>query len=321
MPRRSLRTRLLSFVFFGSAAIGPVGAAGPAPRFDWPDGLVMDVSIRIDGSRTDGTAVTASWDVQGTSRWSVRRDGGRSFIERPAFGGWEGKQPPSGGVLPFRLVEFVPRLVVGRDGSFFGVEGIDAERARIVAAFPELRAGDPMIKALVEASTRDEGLRAVAEDFWTTFVGLWLMAGAEVHDGYAFANRARVPQLGGGELDIRGVASLESMSDCVRGGVKRRCATLRFVSSVDQDQFKALAQKLVDTAGGPELRWLAFDQRKELTVIAELDTLIPHRATIRSESLMEVEYEGQRDKRLETTKKEYRFEHVAPVAPAGTSAN
>lgn len=312
---------LLATTLLALATLTPAQGAGPAPRFDWPDGLVMEVSVRIEGGRRDGKAETASWDLRGSSRWTVRRDGGRTFVSRSAFSGWDGKQPPAGGDLTNRLVEYVPRLVVGKDGEFLGIEGTDAERARIVASFPDLRSEDAIVRALAEASVRDDALQSMTEDLWSVLVGIWLQAGPAIHEGYRFSTRVSVPQFGGAELDIRGVASLESTAECVRGGKTRRCATLKFRSSADQEQVKAILEQVIDPTGKAGIRWIGFDQVREFLLVAELDTLVPHRMTIRSQSLIEAEFEGQREKLVESTTKEYRVAHVAPAPPPATSAD
>lgn len=314
MPRRELRTRFLSFLVLGAAAIGPVAAAGPAPHFEWPDGLVMDVSIRIHGSRVADAETLSSWDARGSSRWSVRRDGGRTLVERTPFSGWDGTQPPGVGAFPFRTVDHLPTLVVGADGTFLGVEGLDAARERIRAAVPELAKAPPGVRAVFDNAIADAGLRAMAGDFWSALVAAWLMAGPKVHEGYAFTQRTPVPQLGGGELDLHGKIELLQTSPCERGGVSRTCGTFRIASSADQGQVGALLETLLASAAGQGFRVVGFDQRMESTVVAELDGLVPHRMTVRQQSSLEAEQDGERGKVTETSTKEYAFGHAAAKA-------
>ena len=314
MPR-SLRASITAVVLLPALAGGVAAAESPVPRFDWPDGLAMDVGFRIQGSRIDDEQPPLTWDVSSSSRWSVRRDGGRTFVDRTAPGEWKGKAGPPGNNLPFRIVEHIPRLVVAKDGSFLGVEGHDAARAGILESVPELRGGDALVRTLGETAIRDEGLRAIAEDFWGILIGAWLTAGERLGEGHDFSTRSAVPQLGGGELDIRVRVRLESVADCNRGGVTRSCGTFVMRSAADPEQVQGLLSRALTGAGAPKLRWTAFEQRNEMTVVAEVDTLVPHRATLLRESLVEVEYEGQKERRKETVSKEYTFAHVTKVSP------
>jgi hypothetical protein len=311
MSRRSLLTRLLLSVSL-TATIGAAAAEGPAPRFDWPDGLVMDASARIHGARTAGAETLSSWDAQGTSRWSVRRDGGRTFIERAPFSGWDGTQPPANAALPFRVVDHVPTLVIGRDGTFLGAEGLEAARGRIRGSLPGLADTPPGIRSVIDAALADPGLRAMTGDFWSMLIGAWLMAGAEVHEGFEFTQRTAVPQLGGGELDLRGKIELQGISDCARGGVTRRCGTFHILSSADQAQVRALLEKLLASTVGQGFRFVGFEQQMESTVVAELDGLVPHRMTLRQQSSIEAEQDGERQKVTEVSSKDYVFTHTAP---------
>lgn len=178
-----------------------------------------------------------------------------------------------------------PGVVVGRDGRFVDVAGLDEFRQRVhrVVAERYPADGDPRLSPLMEMLTSETYVRNAAETEWRLIVAT--VAGRQFVPGrvYRFAGRQPATWLPGApEVLLQTEMMLRETSDCERAGRPRTCAEFEMRWRADPDDVERLIAELAEqVAVGPDIpRFEHLAMENVLVLVTEPDGLYPHRYEI-----------------------------------------
>ena len=165
-----------------------------------------------------------------------------------------------------RIADLVPIVRVSKAGEFLGIEGVPAAAERVRKLLPK-----DMPPALVSSLTAEAGMTAMQRDFWLLLVQVW--DGFEPQDGKVttLTNKTKVPQLGGGDLDLHIEMRKTGPVACDGSATAKDCVEFRMVSRPD----KAQIEKILGSAGLP-IR--AYDMSQEVRIVSDPKTLLPRKA-------------------------------------------
>ncbi|HEV8241861.1 MAG TPA: hypothetical protein VGS57_21030 [Thermoanaerobaculia bacterium] len=285
------RLGLVSTVACATATL-PLLAAAPAPtklRFAWPETVKARVSYTSDRTRVMQNGGTSTTHTVTAYDLNVSRRGDQIVIARRlsetprepkppgVFKGPDGKPLPSLDPLQALIdgvAERIPVLVVDGGGNLVKVEGTDpirAELEKILASAPLPRQQRQTVRAIFT----DAGLAAIAKQQWSVWVGFW--NGLALEPGRPLTQRRR-GKFPGTEyvVDLVVEARLAGKVACDASDTARRCVELHMVSRPDTEDVARTIERLnlSATAG---VRNLTMEQ--SFVVVAEPDTLLPHRCT------------------------------------------
>jgi hypothetical protein len=188
--------------------------------------------------------------------------------------------------------------VVGRDGTYLRTEGLERAVELLGADDEESR-----------ASTRLALERIAALD-WELLVGAW--AGRSLRPGQPFSYQfpAAVPLLPGvaALLDVEG--ALAGRVPCEEGEVAARCVELTWRASPGPRARAAAVDRIQGSRedGAPPLALEGLQAAMEARLVAEPDTLLPHRLLVREELRLAVRQPGgDVEETVDRSEDRYRF--------------
>ena len=281
-------------------------------RFAWPDGASAKVQARSEGRRVMmGKELT--WNMSSDFTMQIRRDGDRLVVSRKDFSGWKGTFPPSFGGGADRYIDMVPTFIVSADGAFVEIEGHETARKLMNQSVEQSGGLDAASRKVFEIMSSDSALRAMASDYWSTLIPLWQDVELDPEAAYEFRNATRVPQLGGGELDIVGTVRFVKEAPCGSApGAERRCVHFRGDSSADKAQVVKLVQALMKGATGGNPVITDWDQGIKVDIVVDKATMLPQQLTISRSHTLAVTTQGRTERGSEEITKAYTFTWLLP---------
>jgi hypothetical protein len=293
---RAVPAALALLACAGPSREAAAGAAGPgavALRFAWPAGFQTRVLLRHEARRSGRAPAHAVVrhlivaETRGKEIWIFNRD-------------TEGEGDEPGLDVNLRIGEAVIQ-VVAPDGTFLRAEGLDEALAFLPGADDAGREGAR--KALA---------RLAAED-WELTAGAW--QGRRLEEGAAVGKQVEgsVPLLPGlvAPLDVE--LLLQGRVPCEEGEAEARCVQLSYRAEPAASEKRALLRKmgaaLANGMGDSEVPVLQdFSASRSATLVAEPDTLVPHRLSVREEMALRLRLPGGDLREVEErTRDEYRF--------------
>lgn len=250
-------------VAMGAAAAVAEGA-GISPRFAWPE--------KIEGRRVERRQGRAAEEQASRAALRVERRGAETWLfakpEAPE------QQAEPAGAEP---EEAPPPLVLGADGRFVRLDGLDA-LAEQDAAF---QVGLAASKAEAEAARKEARekvgrLAADAREQWSYQGEAWLGRALEIGRPQETTGRVPVSAVPGLEVEQRVVLSARKWVSCAPGGLDRRCLELTLKADAGPDAFR----KGLVAAGGKAAK--GFEDGSlavEVTLVTDPETLLPWRYT------------------------------------------
>jgi len=291
MRRATLCIALVTFISL--AAVPTQGAV----KFAWPAAATADVQVEIEGER-GGTA----WKATTSYKLTVESSGDVIRITRGETAPWTGKGV--GAVLD-RIVDVVPAIRVSRTGEFLGIEGAALATTRAKKVLPR-----DMPEAAIASLTSEAGLTAMQKDFWMMLVQGWTVLDPEEGEVVTLTNTTKVPQLGGGSLDLLLEARRSAPKSCDGSDNANRCVEFLLVSRPDKAQVEELL-------AGVDIPLRAYDMQQEAHVLADPNTLLPYRAVLFRSMEMAEKAKGSVVQSEEATRTyTFRWTVADPVAPA-----
>jgi hypothetical protein len=271
-----------------STSSGAEGGASPGDgvnlRFAWPQGFTVQVSSTI--SEAEGGQPPERKE----RRYQMRLEGTgeeRKLVTdlvTGAAGPAEGQPPPS------------PTLVLGPAGELKRVEGIEQaltemfKDAESQGIRPEQR--DQLAKLVGEA------LEQSARDRWGELMGKW--NGLTLKPGKVLERTSRMTlPFFGNSVNMRERLSLKEHVPCTEGGTERRCVRLVLDASLDPTGNERAGVELIQRmkeftkansglpeSAMPEMKVTKLQIDSSFELIAEPQTLIPHRLREKSGSVI-----------------------------------
>lgn len=270
-------------------AIAATFRESPQPRapkvrvdltFDWPRRL----EARTDYySRKDKG--TESFELRASGRMTVQPHGAdrllvRSHVTRhrltPAV-----RDPGKAQYLQRLLAEAmtgVPDYVITTGGDFVQVENLGAYHRRIEHALLQGLPGGPgaaraKAQQLVLSA---EVLAASMEDEWNSAVGAWAGGSYVPGETYAFTTQYRAPALGDDVFPMSVTQRLSGRVPCHARTRTRTCVRLVQTSRVAGPAFTKATHRVVSRAVGGDAEVENVEVVKELVVVTDPETLLPH---------------------------------------------
>jgi len=248
-------------------------------RFAWPETAKARVSYTSSRTRVLQNGATTTSNSVATYDLNVSRRGEQIVVARRLSQTPPADGKPLPGFDPLQglidgVAERIPVLVVDADGNLLKVEGTDPIRGELekILATSALPASQ---KETVRGIFTDVALAAIAKQQWSVWVGFW--NGLTLEPGRALTQRRR-GKFPGTEyvVDLVVEARLAGRVPCDAKDATQRCVELHMVSRPDTEDVARTIERLnlSATAG---IRNLTMEQ--SFVVIAEPDTLLPHRCT------------------------------------------
>lgn len=249
-------------------------------RFAWPERVSAQVSALdlTESSNADGSAPRRGESYQELRMESAPDDEQGHAVRFVVVGRTrsrsQGFAPELGGVRPV--------VVLGADGAVRRVVGADLMRDRMLEL---VHAGeiDPETRMHVEPNLTNEAQLATAQSHWDWVTHVW--NGRQMRCGEPVRERARIPAIGlsAGALDAEVTLVYEDQGECP-GAAGHTCVALRAVQEADPSQVAAALRARL--AGSPgQLRSGAIT--RTVTVIAEPETLLPHRVVFEEQQRLD----------------------------------
>jgi hypothetical protein len=235
-------------------------SAGVALRFAWPERLEGRRVEKRQGRSASEVALRSALRIErrGEERWLIA-----SASEEEARAAAEAGEEPE------------PPVVVGADGRFARLEGLDAMAER-EASF---QVGLAASKAEAEAARREARervgrLAADAREQWSYQVEAWLGRTLELGKVLETTGRAPIAAVPGLEVEQRVSLAARRWVSCAPGGLDRRCLELTLKADAGPEAFrKGLAASGAKAAKGFEDGRLTV----EVVLVTDPETLIPWR--------------------------------------------
>ncbi|MGA9520128.1 MAG: hypothetical protein WBV82_01610 [Myxococcaceae bacterium] len=258
----------------------PAPAKAPEPpnpevvalHFGWKPGMKATVETRnerVNGPRTQETTVRASLVVQQVA------DG--LALTSPEVEVEGGVELP--GMKDLTAAAAKAHLIVDADGKPVRVEGIE-ELKQAVDAFLAATPAPPAAVESLKASMSRQAIEAKEFDSWNQLVGFW--NGGELKLGATYELPPQPTQAANGatfEMSMRYGA--KERVPCTEGSTESRCVLLEAVSTPEPKSLEvamsAFLGPLLQSLVAQRIESSGMSMSTTFTVIAEPDTLVPHR--------------------------------------------
>lgn len=257
----------------------PCDAPPVTLRFAWPDEVRADVRglDLTESANSDGSGPMRGESHQDLRMESSPDEGGhavRFVVVGQNRTRSQGFAPDLDGVRPV--------VVLARDGSVYRVWGVDQMRERMMELVGQGRL-DEDDRSHIEPSLTPEAQLATARSHWNWVTHAW--NGRTMRCGEPIRERARIPALGlsAGAIDADVTLVYEEQGECP-GAPERTCVALRAVQEADPSQVAAALRLRLGRSPG-QLRGGAIS--RTISVVAEPDTLLPHRVVFEEEQRLD----------------------------------
>lgn len=258
--------------------------AQPQPTFAWPDGLVLDVTFSVAGTRVRGgttqqthstTRYKLTVEVDDEGRRTIRRDKLPSLPspldELPVDD--DGERVPhfqEVQELIDDLGSYVPAFVVDRHGTFVAAEGLDQTLARRDLIL-DRSAAPPLLRLRLEALLSEEAAELRVADEWKMMVESWLQhdwsAGGEFEqERYGQVNETLPP------VTIQVIFRHIGSVPCGPADAAKSCIALEAISQPDPEEVEEILRRtrvhdVTDLQG--------FTLENRIYVEARPETMVP----------------------------------------------
>jgi hypothetical protein len=186
----------------------------------------------------------------------------------------------------------IPDYVVSRDGEFIRVANLPAYQRRIENALVSSLPADAMdqkdrILALLKPGLTEKFLAASATNEWNKTIGGWVGSSYVPGQTYRFNETYYSPPLGDTPFVMSVSRRISGFASC--NSSKQGCVTLLQTATVSGDNFRLAMKRFLEKALGHEVRLKQISVIKNMEIIAEPDTLIPHRLYSSEETTVVIE--------------------------------
>ena len=196
------------------------------------------------------------------------------------------------GKLLKQITTEIPDYVINSEGEFVRVDNLSAYQQRIemavVSEIPTDAKGDEAeILAIVRPSLSEQFLAATVTDEWNKTVGSWVSSSYAMGETYYFKEEYYAPSLADVPFAMDVSRQIAGFAPC--SGNDAYCVKLIYIATVSGEDIRsAMARFLERTIGEPvNVKQVSIVRKRE--IIAEPDTLIPHRSRSTEETIVVIE--------------------------------
>lgn len=244
-------------------------------KFAWPDGAIARVDVRSEGKQVK-PGKTESWDMSCDFTMHLKRNKDHLVVSRHSPSAWKGTFAPVLAAGAEQFIHLVPTLIVTTDGTFVGIEGHETARKLMVQAIERSGGLNNMQRSLYEMMSSDASLEAMAQDHWAALTVVWKLIELDPDATYEFESVAAIPQLGGGELNLKGMVKFVKETPCESARNDQRCVHLYSESGGDKAQVRKIIQSLLQKQSAAPVAVTDWDQRIKVAIVVEKKTMLPH---------------------------------------------
>lgn len=266
--------RLTVLVIVAITLASSLYAQADTLRFAWPDGAAAKVHVRSEGRQVISESKTNTWNMYCDFTMHLKRINDRIVVSRNDYSGWKGTLAPPLGAGAEQFVDMVPTTIVTEGGTFVGIEGYDTARKLMAQVLEQSGGLTRMDRNWFETISSNASLEAMARDHWSAFV-IWRVVELEPGASYKFRSVAKVPQLGGGEIDINGTVKFVKEAPCESARNDQRCIHLHSESGGDKAQVRKIIQSHLQQADPNPTTVSDWDQHVNVDVVFEKKTMLP----------------------------------------------
>lgn len=289
-------------------------------KFAWPDGASAKVQVRSEGKRVSPSKIT-TWDMSLNFAMHLKRINDRIVVSRKDYSGWKGKLPPGSGGGAERFVDMIPTFIVTDGGEFVGIEGHDTARKLMSDSVAQSGVLDPLQRKVFETISSNASLEAMAQSHWAFFVVLWQIVELDPEFSFEFSSVAEVPQLGGGQLDIKGTAEFVKETPCGSTRNDQRCVHLHAQSAADKTQVRKLIQSLFNRMDANSPSIADWDQQIKVDIVVEKKTMLPQHLKITRIQNMTIKGKARDETGSEEYSTTYTFNWLSAAGAVGQRPN
>ena len=196
------------------------------------------------------------------------------------------------GKLLKQITTEIPDYVINNEGEFVRVDNISAYQQRIemavVSEIPtDAKGREAEILAIVRPSLSEQFLAATVTDEWNKTVGSWVSSSYAMGETYHFKEEYYAPSLADVPFAMDVSRQIAGFAPC--SGNEVNCVKLIYIATVSGEDIRsAMARFLERTIGEPvNVKRVSVVRKRE--IIAEPDTLIPHRSRSTEETIVVIE--------------------------------
>ncbi|MGD8476671.1 MAG: hypothetical protein PVI98_05975 [Burkholderiales bacterium] len=191
-----------------------------------------------------------------------------------------------------QLSSEIPDYVVSREGEFIRVDNLPAFRQRIenalVSSLPaDLRDKKDKILDVIRPGLTEQFLAAAATDEWNKTVGGWIGSSYVPGQPYRFSENYYAPILGDTPFAMDVSRRIAGLVSC--GTSATQCVKLVFTASVTGENFRSAMSTYLEKTVGEPVNVKHISVVKTIEIVAEPDTLIPHRSHAVEETTVTIE--------------------------------
>jgi hypothetical protein len=196
------------------------------------------------------------------------------------------------GKLLKQITTEIPDYVINNEGEFVRVDNLAAYQQRIemavVSEIPtDAKGREAEILAIVRPSLSEQFLAATVTDEWNKTVGSWVSSSYAMGETYHFKEEYYAPSLAEVPFAMDVSRQISGFAPCI--GSEANCVKLIYIATVSGEDIRsAMARFLERTIGEPvNVQRVSVVRKRE--IIAEPDTLIPHRSRSTEETIVVIE--------------------------------
>jgi hypothetical protein len=212
-------------------------------------------------------------------------------VKQDVIAGDDAKHDYLGRLLKQMTTE-IPDYVISNEGEFVRVDNLSAYQHRIetavVSELPvDVKGREAEILAIVRPSLSEQFLAAAVTDEWNKTVGSWVSSSYAMGETYHFKEEYYAPSLSEKPFAMAVSRQIAGYAPCT--GNDSICVKLMYIATVSGEDIRAaMARFLERTVGEPvNVKRVSVVRKRE--IIAEPDTLIPHRSRSTEETVVVIE--------------------------------
>jgi hypothetical protein len=210
----------------------------------------------------------------------------------------------------------IPTLIVTDGGEFVGIEGHETARKLMSDSVTQLGALDPLQRKVFETVSSKASLESMAQAQWALFVDLWQVIELDPEFSFEFSSVAEVPQLGGGQLDIKGTAEFVKETPCGSTRNDQRCVHLHAESAADKTQVRKLIQSLFNRLDANSPTITDWDQQNKVDIVVDKKTMLPQHLKITRIQNMTIKVKARDETGSEEYSTTYTFTWLSAPRPS-----
>ena len=210
----------------------------------------------------------------------------------------------------------IPDYVVSRDGDFLRVDDLSAYQQRVEAALTSnlpasLQGQKDKILAMIRPGLTEKYLAAAATDDWNKTVGGWAGSSYVPGQTYRFNEQYYAPVLGEVPFRMEVSRRVAGFASCTAS--QPQCVKLELTATVTGDDFRSAMSAYLEQTVGQPVKVNHISVIRKVQIIAEPDTLIPHRTHSVKETTVVIEDNqgnARTSRETEDTRATYSYESL-----------